>query len=126
MSKFKLSDLGDSLRDYLTTNHSNVYRINWELVDYDLKRDIIKGELVIAYDADGTNPFSSARLALKLSDMLVECTSNRKTHTKRKNSDGYYYVNVIDTYVSLKDFPALALTNFIADRQEVLEYDWYV
>ena len=126
MSKFKLSDLGNKLQVFLVSWLPTLQEIEWNLDNYDLKTDAIHGELKIIHDPSETAPFSSMQLILALADMGIYAEEYRKTHKKNAEGDGFGYTHTLKTSVSLQEFPGIALTNFIADKKEVLNYEWNI
>ena len=131
MSQFRLSDLGEKSKTQILEVSQDVIEINWELVDYNLKTNAISGDLVVLVEyTDEEDDFNKLKTTLLLSDMDVNVggiTAGYKTTTlgwpvTEVNPSIARYI--IRTFISLDDFPEIALGNYIKDAQETLTYEW--
>ena len=130
MCQFKLSDLGEKFKTQILEISQDVIDIHWELVDYNLKTNAISGDLVVLIEyTDEEDDFNKLKTTLLLSDMDVNVgsiTAGYKTATlwpvTEVNPSIARYI--IRTFISLDDFPEIALGNYIKDAQETLTYEW--
>ena len=130
MSQFKLSDLGEKFKTQILEVSQDVFDIHWELVDYNLKTNAISGDLVVLIEyIDEEDDFNKLKTTLLLSNMDVNVgsiTAGYKTATlwpvTEVNPSIARYI--IRTFISLDDFPEIALGNYIKDAQETLTYEW--
>tara|TARA_B110000914_G_scaffold224570_1_gene242686 strand:- start:739 stop:1149 length:411 start_codon:yes stop_codon:yes gene_type:complete len=130
MSQFKLSDLGEKFKTEILKLSKDVIDIHWELVDYNLKTNAIAGDLVVLVEyVDDEDNFNKLKTTLLLSDMDVNVGGISAGYkkgillpiTKDNPSIARY---IIRTFISLDDFPEIALGNYIKDAQETLTYEW--
>ena len=124
MSAFKLRDLGEKLRIGLDKISPGTVGISWSLEDYNLKTNCITGILDIwMLEAGLTQSFSRMKTVLLLSDLDVHMRSMNYLPHAREETPFVAHVSM-STSVSLDDFPEIALSNYIKDAQETLNYEW--
>lgn len=126
MSAFKLRDLGEKLRIGLDKISPGTVGISWSLEDYNLKSNCITGDLTLLMKEEGsTQCFSRMKTVLLLSDLNVDM---RRMHYVPDGADSIPFVSqiILNTRISLDDFPEIALSNYIKDAQETLNYEWRI
>ena len=124
MSTFKLRDLGEKLRVGLDKISPGTTDINWNLENYNLKSNCVTGALTIMVkEVDSTQHFSRMKTVLLLSDLNVDM--KRMHYNPDTDIPGISEI-VLETSISLDDFPEIALTNYIKDSQETLNYVWNI
>jgi len=123
MSDFKLSNLGEVLRVGLDKISPGSVGINWNLENYNLKSNCVTGALTIIVEEVGnTQHFSRIKTVLLLSDLNVDV--GRMHYNPDADNPGTSEI-ILETSISLDDFPEIALTNYIKDSQETLNYEWH-
>tara|TARA_B110000238_G_scaffold64314_1_gene70706 strand:+ start:2575 stop:2973 length:399 start_codon:yes stop_codon:yes gene_type:complete len=126
MAEFRLSNLGKQFKEDIVSSFENIIKIDWELVDYNLKTNTISGDLeilVARIEEDGVDNFNKLKVTLLLSDMDVDV--GRISIGHRHDIGAKYTARyIMRTSVSLDDFPEIALGNYIKDAQETLSYEW--
>jgi hypothetical protein len=124
MSKFRLSDLGNTFKESITAIHPNISRIHWDMMEYNLKEDTITGDLTIdILNVDEEVDFNKLKAILELYDLDVAIN---EVNTCQYVSEGALNITqyIFNTQILLDDFPAVALSNYIKDAEETLSYEW--
>jgi hypothetical protein len=126
MAEFRLSKLGKKFKKDILSSFENIVGIDWSLVDYNLRTNTISGDLAILVsrtEEDGVDNFNKLKATLILSDMDVH-VGRISVGYKEDIAVEYITRYIMHTFVSLDDFPEIALGNYINDAQETLCYEW--
>jgi len=124
MDKFKLSDLGEQFRLGLSKLSTGAQSISWSLDNYNLKSNTITGDINLVLDESESAPFNRMHTVLLLDQLKVEMKG--MTYTPGHLVDHLTSNIVLRTSISLEDFPEIALSNYIKDAQETLNYEWNI
>lgn len=121
MNKFRLSDLGEALKDLVIDRFPSMLSIDWDLSNYNLHTDQVSGMLRLNIDtSDNAEEFNRLLVTLLLSNLNVNVLSVTYSAGIQVTNEVFHY----NTSISLVDYPEIALGNYIKDSKETLTYAW--
>jgi hypothetical protein len=121
VNKFRLSDLGEALKDLVIDRFPSMLSIDWDLSNYNLHTDQVSGMLRLNIDtSDNAEEFNRLLVTLLLSNLNVNVLSVTYSAGIQVTNEVFHY----NTSISLVDYPEIALGNYIKDSKETLTYAW--